>query len=131
MRTAELAALFRALADLLEQAGPSSISRLAEGELRLVLEPVPKAGKSPAPQLDEMDLETVKGQLAAATTVEEGMQVLARHRIDTRWSLLTTLARHYEVGVRKSERLEDLARRLVAAVVGSRIQSETIRALPL
>ena len=70
MRTAELAALFRALADLLEQAGPSSISRLAEGELRLVLEPVPKAGKSPAPQLDEMDLETVKGQLAAATTVE-------------------------------------------------------------
>lgn len=132
MNPKQLARLLRSLADLVERTDVAALHELLGGKRQFVLESVsPPSVAVPGPQDLNADLESIKGKLGKATSVDEGLRLLAEEGIDKRRSLLTQLARNYDVGIRKSERLGDFARRIVNAVVGSRVQSETMRSLAL
>lgn len=132
MKRNELSALLRAIADWLDRVSPEDIKNLVAGKARFVLE-INSESKVAAPTIPKtkFDLENVKQRLEKAKSIEEGLQILRQTGLDKRKQPLEKLARCYEVGVRKSDNMADLAHRIVSAVVGSRLHAETMRNLPL
>jgi len=132
MKRNELASLLRAIADCLEKASPEDIKHLMEGKLRFSLEVNDNNQATiAASSKTKLGIENIKQRLEQANSIEEGLQILREEGVDKRKQPLGELARSYEVGVRKSENMADLAYRIVNAVVGSRLHAETMRNLSL
>ncbi|MGO9568038.1 MAG: hypothetical protein ACLP5H_10890 [Desulfomonilaceae bacterium] len=132
MNKKEIAALLRAVADLLERTDPRDVKRLLEGRASLVIgDPQKDFEPHPSNLQIKVHWEKVKKRLEAARTTAEGLQILREEGADRTKRDLEELARHYDVAVRKSEPMANLANRIVDAVVGSRIYSETMKSLDL
>lgn len=133
MRQKELAALLRAVADWLDKANSEDIKSLVEGKSRFTLEVIEdEAATANRHQIEQkFDLGIIRDKLEQAKSLEEGFQILRQNGIDKRKKHLEELAKSYEVGIRKSERMSDLAHRIVNAVIGSRLQVEITQNLSL
>ncbi len=125
-----LAALLRSLADLVEASRSTDLQDLFEGKAKLRIVSEKSHAKRAPRTLGDAELQTVKRKLEAAKSEEEGLRVLEA-ALDGSRDLHVQLARSYEVSSRRSDKIDELAQAIVKAVVGSRIQSETIRALSL
>lgn len=132
MNKKEIVALLRAVADLLERTDPRGVKRLLEGRASLVLGDPQKDFEPQSPNLQiKVHWDKVKTRLETARTTDEGLQILREEGVDRRKRDLEELARRYDVAARKSEAMANLANRIVDAVVGSRIYSETMKSLDL
>jgi hypothetical protein len=132
MNKKEISALLRAVADLFERADSKDIKRLLEGGACLLIGDLQKKVENlpTSPQI-KVHWEKVKNRLETAGSTEEGLRILREEGVDKRKRDLEELARYYDVAVRKSEPMNSLTNRIVDAVVGSRVYSETMKNLDL
>lgn len=132
MTKKEIAAILRAIADLIERTKPSEIKNLVKGAAHLVVD-YPKRGPENHDKNIEVKInwETVKRRLEAARSTDQGLQVLREEGVIRRRRNLEELARLYDVATSRSESVSMLAQHIADTVVGSKIYSETIQNLDL
>ena len=133
MSNKEIAALLRALADLVERSDSKDIKDLLEGKARIISEDfltmkTPKKDKK-QPLPIKVNFESVRGRLENAASYEEGLKILEEEGVITRRNYLDELASLYDVSHPKTIKMNQLADRIVSAVVDSRLQVETMRSL--
>lgn len=132
MRKNEASAILKAIANWIDMATAEEIQAITEGKARFVLAPAPDEDAAREnPGRLKLDLDRVQNRLETAESIEQGLEILREEGFDRRRQDLARLAKTYQVGVRKSEPMVDLAQRIVSAVVGSRLQAETMRTLDL
>ena len=132
MTRKQIAGLLRAVAEWLERATQDEVTELTSGRSAFAAQARPQ--RSPRPQRQppvRTGLDGVKRRLLEAKSVDEGLVILRDSGLAKSKGALRDLARSCDVGVRRSESTADLAHRIVSALVGSRIQAETMRSLPL
>jgi hypothetical protein len=122
----------RQVAEIFDDLDDAQIQDFVDGAIRLGVHSA-RASKrrTPIEASGECDVSALKEKLDAAKSIDEGLQVLHAIPDELRRQTLSMLAKSFEIGVRKTEKLSELEDRIVKAVVGSRIQSETMRSLPI
>ncbi len=125
---AALANLLRECAVYLEQAADADVEAIVHGEMDLRISICGRrtSGRRVKPAvLSTEQIDEIVQSLKALQSRTDGENLL-KQRAATRKSL-EAVARHIDVSVRKSERVEDLRQRIVEGTIGFRLSSAAIR----
>ena len=122
-----LVAMLRKCADYLAALPADEVDAMLEGELELRLSVVAKKGKTKkkvASALDSEQLANIAARLRAMDNRSSGEQLLqevARTKVT-----LEALARYLDLAVRREDRQDDLARRIIESTIGYRLSAAAI-----
>jgi hypothetical protein len=121
---AEVAQLLRALASVVEKLGTQELAQLPMQLAHLKRSTV-KRRPVRRERMDYQQLQQVVSDLRSLPTRERGNQLLA----DLNFSRveLTSLARHAQVNVSKTDDVQRIKEKIIEATIGSRLNSRAIR----
>jgi len=127
MSNKELVSVLTTISEMLDRSDIKGAKQLLDQKTRMLLKRSKARVKiSSSEKLLDIQWDRVKSRLGSANSLEEGYQILKEEGVDKRKRYLEYLATQYTVPVRKSERINDLARRILDSAVGSRIYSDII-----
>ena len=129
MKREEFTGLLRAVADALERMSDKDYRDLLRGDGHLEYLPAgsskPQGGSNREDRAKYPD--NLPEQLQAATSREQGREMLSSLGKDA----LVSLARHFTIRVSKGARQDEVIEKIVGSVVGARLKTEAIRDVDL
>ena len=123
MSTPEIAALLRAIADVIESSSPSDVASVTAA----LTDSGERASKnrSTSKGSDRPSLSSISEALLTFTDRDVASRFLAEYSLTKKE--LTALARDNNVHVVKEDNMEKIESRIIEALVGSRLNSRAIR----
>ncbi len=123
MSTPEIAALLRAIADVIESSNPPDVASVTAA----LTDSGERGSKSrpPAKRSDPPPLASISEALLSFADRDVASRFLAEHSLTKKD--LTALARDNNVHVTKEDNMEKIESRIIEALVGSRLNSRAIR----
>ena len=119
--------MLRAIASAIEGLHSDEVSALINGAGRLVFVPNEEQATPPKSKRPPIDVSPLAEEFNRCQSREDGQRVLAE-RAETKEQLIA-LAKHFSIHVEKHDRRDDLERKLLNGVIGSRLGAEAIRSL--
>ena len=129
-RKDEVTALFEALTELLHNSSNSEFEALCRGNAILAIVNRPGSHAEPtskktASNVLAAEVGDMASFLLTVDSREEGLKQLEVKQFPRK--NLETLARHFQIPIRKEDNAEKLRERIVDAAVGSRLNAQAIR----
>lgn len=123
-----LVAMLRRCADIISELPCEDVSGVLDGELELRISLVNRKAKRKRPTLEPLGgdrLDEIVKRLTLLDSRVQGEQLL--QEVAPTKARLEAIARKLDVPVRREDRQDDLARRIIEATIGFRITSATIQ----
>jgi len=109
----------------LERLSAEDMTKLSDPAFDLEIKLIRRRAKDDANNAPEVDMSEIIGRLTAFTSRELAATYLAS-TIETK-KTLEALARHLDIPIIKSDKVEVLRDRVIEATVGARLRSEAIK----